>query len=107
MGLPYHVYRATAPAGKVSWNKHRRMGHDHDAACAAEIFRRILRVATLTRYGEVSYEFAVVRLTVCSGMLESCVAPILILIISMFYKKNEQARSSPHSVQNSAYVITG
>ncbi|KAI5124717.1 hypothetical protein M0805_005355, partial [Coniferiporia weirii] len=26
------------------------------------------------------------------GMLESCVAPILILIISMFYKKNEQAR---------------
>ena len=24
------------------------------------------------------------------GMLESCVAPILILIISMFYKKNEQ-----------------
>ncbi|KAI0758288.1 MFS general substrate transporter [Irpex lacteus] len=26
------------------------------------------------------------------GMLESCVAPILVLIISMFYKKNEQAR---------------
>ncbi|KAL0576241.1 hypothetical protein V5O48_005751 [Marasmius crinis-equi] len=26
------------------------------------------------------------------GMCESCVAPILILIISMFYKKNEQAR---------------
>ena len=26
----------------------------------------------------------------CLGMLESCVAPILILIISMFYKKNEQ-----------------
>ncbi|KAK7056451.1 hypothetical protein VNI00_003006 [Paramarasmius palmivorus] len=25
------------------------------------------------------------------GMCESCVAPILILIISMFYKKNEQA----------------
>jgi ACS family allantoate permease-like MFS transporter len=25
------------------------------------------------------------------GMLESCVAPILILIISMFYKKDEQA----------------
>lgn len=24
------------------------------------------------------------------GMLESCVAPVLILIISMFYKKNEQ-----------------
>ncbi|KAJ7904442.1 MFS general substrate transporter [Mycena olivaceomarginata] len=27
------------------------------------------------------------------GMCECCVAPILILIISMFYKKNEQARS--------------
>ncbi|KAF9269215.1 MFS general substrate transporter [Marasmius fiardii PR-910] len=26
------------------------------------------------------------------GMCESCVAPILILVISMFYKKNEQAR---------------
>ncbi|KAI0698936.1 MFS general substrate transporter [Cytidiella melzeri] len=26
------------------------------------------------------------------GMLESCVAPILILIISMFYRKNEQAK---------------
>jgi ACS family allantoate permease-like MFS transporter len=25
------------------------------------------------------------------GMLESCVAPILIIIISMFYKKDEQA----------------
>ena len=30
----------------------------------------------------------------CPGMLESCVAPILILIISMFYKKNEQVRCS-------------
>ena len=27
---------------------------------------------------------------VVSGMCESCVAPILILIISMFYKKDEQ-----------------
>ncbi|KAH9951750.1 MFS general substrate transporter [Amylocystis lapponica] len=34
--------------------------------------------------------FFVTRLLL--GMLESCVAPILILIISMFYKKNEQAR---------------
>ncbi|KAG6857361.1 hypothetical protein H0H87_005664 [Tephrocybe sp. NHM501043] len=31
-------------------------------------------------------------LRVLLGMLESCVAPILILIISMFYKKNEQAQ---------------
>ncbi|KAG6840661.1 hypothetical protein C0991_005255 [Blastosporella zonata] len=31
-------------------------------------------------------------LRVLLGMLESCVAPILILIISMFYKKDEQAR---------------
>ena len=28
------------------------------------------------------------------GMLESCVAPILILIISMFYTKNEQVSST-------------
>lgn len=28
-------------------------------------------------------------------MLESCVAPILILIITMFYTKNEQVRSFP------------
>lgn len=26
------------------------------------------------------------------GMCESCVAPILILIISMFYRKDEQVR---------------
>ncbi|THH00394.1 hypothetical protein EW026_g2109 [Hermanssonia centrifuga] len=31
-------------------------------------------------------------LRILLGMLESCVAPVLILIISMFYKKNEQAR---------------
>ncbi|EJD01337.1 MFS general substrate transporter [Fomitiporia mediterranea MF3/22] len=31
-------------------------------------------------------------LRILLGMLESCVAPILILIISMFYKKNEQTR---------------
>jgi len=28
------------------------------------------------------------------GMCESCVAPSLILIISMFYKKNEQVRKT-------------
>ncbi|KAG6813482.1 hypothetical protein H0H92_010507 [Tricholoma furcatifolium] len=31
-------------------------------------------------------------LRVLLGMLESCVSPLLILIISMFYKKNEQAQ---------------
>ncbi|KAL5526502.1 hypothetical protein ACEPAF_8226 [Sanghuangporus sanghuang] len=31
-------------------------------------------------------------LRVLLGMLESCVAPILVLIISMFYKKNEQSQ---------------
>ncbi|KAL5527492.1 hypothetical protein ACEPAG_6283 [Sanghuangporus baumii] len=31
-------------------------------------------------------------LRILLGMLESCVAPILILIISMFYRKNEQSR---------------
>lgn len=29
---------------------------------------------------------------IVSGMCESCVAPCLILIISMFYKKDEQVR---------------
>jgi len=32
-------------------------------------------------------------LRILLGMLESCVAPILILIISMFYKKGEQVRT--------------
>ncbi|TFK32256.1 MFS general substrate transporter [Crucibulum laeve] len=36
------------------------------------------------------------------GMCESCVAPILILIISMFYKKNEQVHSS-----HSLYAVNG
>ncbi|KAL5504213.1 hypothetical protein ACEPAH_8287 [Sanghuangporus vaninii] len=34
--------------------------------------------------------FFVLRLLL--GMLESCVAPILVLIVSMFYKKNEQSQ---------------
>lgn len=46
--------------------------------------RILLGTATSIRYHEAP------ALTM-TGMLESCVAPILILIISMFYKKNEQA----------------
>ncbi|KII94789.1 hypothetical protein PLICRDRAFT_192065 [Plicaturopsis crispa FD-325 SS-3] len=42
------------------------------------------------------------------GCLESCVAPILVLIISMFYKKNEQAtRISWFYVMNSISGIFG
>lgn len=42
------------------------------------------------------------------GMCESCVAPILILIISMFYKKNEQARRiSWFYVMNGLTMIFG
>ncbi|KAH8118441.1 MFS general substrate transporter [Phellopilus nigrolimitatus] len=42
------------------------------------------------------------------GMLESCVAPILILIISMFYKKNEQTqRISWFYVMNGLTAIFG
>ncbi|KAJ8502441.1 hypothetical protein ONZ45_g11757 [Pleurotus djamor] len=42
------------------------------------------------------------------GMLESCVAPLLILIISMFYKKNEQAtRISWFYVMNSLTQVFG
>lgn len=36
-----------------------------------------------------------------SGMLESCVAPILILIISMFYRKDEQVGPPPASLYQS------
>jgi len=39
-----------------------------------------------------------------SGMCESCVAPILILIISMFYKKNEQA-SERYRSSGSRYLL--
>ena len=35
-------------------------------------------------------------------MLESCVAPILILIVSMFYKKNEQVCDIPPTMWDSA-----
>lgn len=33
------------------------------------------------------------RVFVFQGMCESCVAPLLILLISMFYKKNEQVNA--------------
>jgi hypothetical protein len=41
-----------------------------------------------------------------TGMCESCVAPILILIISMFYKKNEQVIDSNTSADfsNTDYI---
>ncbi|THH12388.1 hypothetical protein EW145_g45 [Phellinidium pouzarii] len=39
------------------------------------------------------------------GMLESCVAPILILIISMFYKKNEQGISFDPNTKFAPYKI--
>lgn len=46
-------------------------------------------------------------------MLESCVAPILVLIISMFYKKNEQVcyffllklSSQPDTLLGSTYHL--
>ena len=40
--------------------------------------------------GKVLHKFMVdIKLDTLVGMLESCVAPLLILIVSMFYKKNE------------------
>ncbi|KAL1721788.1 major facilitator superfamily domain-containing protein [Schizophyllum commune] len=51
---------------------------------------------------------AIFALRILLGMLESCVAPILILIISMFYKKNEQAtRISWFYVMNGLTQIFG
>lgn len=50
--------------------------------------------------------FFILRLLL--GMLESCVAPILILIISMFYKKDEQAtRISWFYLMNGFSAIVG
>ena len=37
-------------------------------------------------------------------MLESCVAPILILIISMFYKKNEQV-GAPYRIRHDDMLL--
>ncbi|TRM67974.1 major facilitator superfamily domain-containing protein [Schizophyllum amplum] len=51
---------------------------------------------------------AIFALRILLGMLESCVAPILILIITMFYKKNEQAtRISWFYVMNGLTQIFG
>ena len=57
--------------------------------CSSNTLRYVLVFITLSIFflwwGEL--------LSQMIGMLESCVAPILILIVSMFYKKNEQVRA--------------
>lgn len=41
------------------------------------------------------------------GMLESCVAPILILIISMFYTKNEQVCAVNKGLRQESSSVQG
>ena len=56
--------------------------------CSSDTLRYVLVFETLSILSRDGANF----LSQIVGMLESCVAPILILIISMFYKKNEQVR---------------
>lgn len=49
-------------------------------------------------------------LTSGAGALESCVAPILILLVSMFYTKREQARRISwfyFMVNHNVFAVTG
>lgn len=56
---------------------------------------RILLGISLLPFSSVKVCHLIIFWFSTAGMLESCVAPILILIISMFYKKNEQVRFVP------------
>lgn len=69
------------------------MGHNPYAACIDDVVWRVLCAAFSSRCVLHIIELRHRPLEVkFAGMCESCVAPILILIISMFYKKDEQVR---------------
>lgn len=89
MGISNNVYLPTTAIGKVPGLQRRTVGYDHDVALGAANIWAILRSPILTRY-EVRNASVFIGLKSAIGMLESCVAPILILIISMFYTKSEQ-----------------
>lgn len=106
LGIPYGVHLSeaegtssdactrspslTASQGReVPGSQHHRLGYYPHVPRCGFVLRGILRVTFLVRC--VMTSLLINRSnSVVLGMCESCVAPILILIISMFYKKNEQ-----------------
>src|SRR6267154_3214399 len=71
--------------------QHRGMGNTAHAACRNGQLRGLLCSQVPSWY--VSLYIIQTRQNLrWSGMCESCVAPCLILIVSMFYKKDEQVR---------------
>ena len=91
MGVPYDVHLAEVEIGKISWREHRPMGRHYDATCCTENVRAVFRTTITPRsVRHCKANFIPTNGLGSLGMLESCVAPILILIISMFYTKREQ-----------------
>ena len=101
MGFPDHVYIAAYASWQISWRKYTRLGRDHDAACYPKIFRPLFRSATPSRRALLlALRNSLLTATLLTGALESCVAPILILLISMFYKKDEQVCRNFYAVHH-------
>lgn len=91
MGIPYYVYFPEDSPREISGSERRPMGNHHDATRYSAIIRTILYFEAPARYAARRTMNRLPRFyKLFLGMLESCVAPILILIISMFYKKDEQ-----------------
>lgn len=67
----------------------RRLGNSFDVSRSHDEFRGLLCSAVPARYVRL-HIICMILIDYYVGMCESCVAPILILIISMFYKKDEQ-----------------
>jgi len=80
------------------------MGDCTYASCYSLNFWPILRFEGFAWYLSIPHLFEQMLIFLVIGMFESCVAPILILIISSFYKKNEQASSVKTSP--SCHIIT-
>lgn len=74
-------------------HQHRCLGCHPYAAFSRNKLWSIFRSSFSLRW---ALDFVVMQMSLLiriKGMCESCVAPSLILVISMFYKKNEQASS--------------
>lgn len=94
-GLPNILVRALSImiSGQIS-NAYtrlqcRRLGNSFDVSRSHDEFRGLLCSAVPARYVHL-HIICMILIDYYVGMCESCVAPILILIISMFYKKDEQ-----------------
>lgn len=73
------------------------MGHCAHAARHSDFVQLVLCPEVLTWCVRMTFTaLSTFRLTeLIAGMFESCVAPLLILVISMFYKKDEQVGGFP------------